>query len=185
MPERARHGRNSPSAHRHLPLIWLATSCSSSTSSQAGLPGVDAVGQVHHPVGAFAAGGAFAARFVLEEMHGLIDQPVDADRVVDDDDRGRAELGAQRRHAFVIHRGIQGLFVHDDQRRRAPAGMMALTFFGRQDAAAVLVDQLAEGGAQRQLVVAGRLTQPGEEKIFTPGLFSVPKDLYQSAPLAR
>ena len=56
--------------------------------------------------------------------------------------------------------------------------MMALTVRPSGMPAAVLVDQLAEGGAQRQLVVARACcTLPDRQKIFTPGLFSVPKRL--------
>jgi hypothetical protein len=43
-------------------------------------------------------------------------------------------------------------------------------------------DQFPESGSQGQLVIAG-LDSPRKEKILTPGLFSVPKLRYHSAPL--
>ncbi len=91
-----------------------------------------------HPIGAFPAGSAFAARFVLEEMGGLVDQPGHVDALVQDDHRGRAKRGAQLAlDRFVIHRAVQGLVVGHDHGGGRPGRHDGLDLAPVRDAAAV------------------------------------------------
>ena len=88
---------NSPNAQKHLFCIWLATVCSRSMSSLLALTGFNALGEVVHPVSSFAAGGAFAAGFMLEEMYRAVHQAADVDGFIQDDHRCRTRAARQWR----------------------------------------------------------------------------------------
>ena len=68
----------------------------------------------------------------------------------------------------------------------APPGMIALSFATLGDAAAAALDQVAQRGAERQLVVAGPLDVARErEQRACPCDCSVPISAYCSAPMRR
>ena len=98
-----------------------------------------------HPVVTFAAGSAFPARFMLEEMNGLVDDPVHADSVVDHDHGSRPEVRAERANGCVIHRCVEDFIIHNDQRRGCASRHDGFNRAAFLNTAAVFIDQLAEG----------------------------------------
>ena len=70
---------------------------------------------IRHPVRAFTTWGALAAGFVFEEMNGLVDDPVDRDRIIDHNDGGRAKVCAERADAGIVHRRVEHLVIHDNK----------------------------------------------------------------------
>src|SRR5512143_690383 len=89
-----------------------------------------------------------------KEMQRLVDHPIERDRVVEDDHGCRTKVSAQGAYGRIIHGRIQDLLVHHNEggggagRHDGSNGASVLY------AAAVVVDQLAERGSERQFVVA-------------------------------
>lgn len=109
---------------------------------------LDALNQVEHPIAALAAGCAFTAGFVLEEVDGLIDDPVNRNGVVNHDDGSRPEVRAERPDRGVVHRRVEGLVVRHDERGGRAGRHDGLDRAVVYDAAAILVNQFAEGRAE-------------------------------------
>ena len=117
---------------------------------QPALAAADAVDDLQHPAGAFAAGRTLAARLVGEEPADVVQHIDDAGLVVEDrHGRGAQPEAADLARGREVERRVElglGHEAHADAAGDAALGLAALP-----DAAAVLVDQLAHGDAQRQL----------------------------------
>src|SRR6185312_4737969 len=132
-------------------------------------------GDARQPAGAFAARRALAARLVRVEAHDARGDGDEVGGLVHDDDAARAGHGAQdlaaahvevdagadlnRLDALVGHERVE---LHRDvelagveRRHRRAAGDDGLDLLAAGDAAADLVDHLAQRDAHRQLVDAG------------------------------
>ena len=92
----------SPNAQSVLPTMLLATLNSRSMSLHLAFAALDALQQLVQPVAAFAARRALAARLVAIEVQQVHRQPHHADRVVHDDEPGRAEQRTGLLHASKL-----------------------------------------------------------------------------------
>ena len=119
------------------------------------------VEDLRHPVGAFAAGRALAARLVRHEPAAIVKHVDHARLVVDHHHRRGAEAeAAGLARAVEIERRVELVGrqkAHADSARHDGLRPPALPH-----AAAVLVDQLAGGDAQRQLDAAGAVDVPAD-----------------------
>ncbi len=124
------------------------------------LAAVDPLEHVHRPVRALAAGGALAAGLVAVELRDLQRDVEDRRRVVDDDDRARAEHRAGFGHGVEVVGDVQ--VVAGQHGAEEPPGNQHLTVRPSGRAAGQAVDDLARGDAQLDLVVAGALDVAGD-----------------------
>src|SRR5580700_421654 len=104
------------------------------------------------PARALATRGTLSARLVREETYEVIRGVDEVGRVVEDDERARAEHRTGLRHAFVIVRPIEMLL--EDARRRAATGLNRHERTSRAQAPRQ-VDDLAHRRSKRNLVVSG------------------------------
>ena len=106
-----------------------------------------------HPLGALAAGDAFAAALVLDELHEELRHVHHAGAVVHDHEPARPDDGAERLERFVVNLRV------DLRSRYAPAGRAAhlrrLEGPASRHAAADLLDDPAKRRAERHLHQAG------------------------------
>ena len=117
-----------------------------------------------HPPRALAARRALAAALMLVEIGNARDRADQVGRLVHHDHGGGAEAGAQLAEAVEIHRRIDDLLGRHHAHRRA-AGDDGLEIVpAAADAAAMLLDQLAERNAHRLFDVAGPLDMAGDAK---------------------
>src|SRR5262249_32419740 len=127
------------------------------------LPLADAVGDLQHPPGPLAARRTLAARLVGEKATDIVENLDDAGRLVEDGHRrGAQPQAADLAGAVEVERRVELRLGH--QPHADAAGDAALRLAPLPDAAAVLVDQLAHGNAQRQLDAA-RLVDVAAEAV--------------------
>ena len=112
------------------------------------------VHDLEHPAGPLAARRALAAALVGEEPAGVVQHVDHAGLVVDDGDgRGAEAEAADLAGAVEVERDVE-LGSAESRPMLMPAGDDGLGLPALPDAAAVLLDQLAERDAQRQLDAA-------------------------------
>src|SRR5206468_822443 len=121
-----------------------------------------------HPVRPLAAGRALAARLVGEELGQAPDGVDDADRLVEDDDAGRAEHRAGLGDVVEGERKVD--LARGEHRRRGAARDDRLQLAVAGDAAAVLVNELLEVHAHGELVDARLLHVAGDAVELRPGV---------------
>ena len=122
----------------------------------------DALQDFQHALGAHAAGRALAAGLVLGEFHEEAGDVHHAGLVVHDDQTAGTHHRARRRQRFVIDRAVEILRGQTAAHRAADLhGLEALAIL---DAAAHVVDDFAQGDAQRHFDQAGVLHIAGDGK---------------------
>ena len=115
-----------------------------------------------HPAGAFAARRALAAALMLEEVADARDRRDHVGRLVHHDDAGGAERRLHGTGAVEIHDQVFAIR-RRDQRARGTAGNDRQQIVpAAADAAAVLLDQLAERDAHGVFHDAGRVDVAGD-----------------------
>src|SRR5207245_5541953 len=108
----------------------------------------DAVGDLHHPAGPFAARRTLPARFVGEKAAGIVKHIDDARCLVEDDDCGGAQPQAtDLARAVEIQRRVELGLGHEAHAEAG--GNAALGFATFPDAATVFIAHLAGGAAER------------------------------------
>ncbi len=116
---------------------------------------LDPLEHLDRPVGALAARHALAARLVRVEL-GQLDRDLEHGvRVVDDDDRARAEHRARLGHRVEVVRDVEVVLGQHRRARAAGEPELDLAAFGRS--AGEPVDELARRDPELDLVVAGPL----------------------------
>src|SRR3954451_634163 len=115
-------------------------------------PVLERVEDLHHPPRADAARRALAARLVHIELRDTEAELHHAAAVVDRDDRARPEHRAGLRERVVVERWVD--LGRGEDRRRRSAGDDRLELAPVGDAAAELVDELAQRRAVLELEVA-------------------------------
>ncbi len=125
----------------------------------AGLPGLHALEDLDHPVGALAAGRALAAGLVGVELGPAQHAAHDAGGLVEALQRLGAEHRAGRGDALVVERHVEVL--GGEQRGGGAARGPELQLVALAHAAGQ-VEQLAQRDAERGLVLAGALHVPGQ-----------------------
>ena len=126
-------------------------------------PLLDLQQDLRQPLGADAARRALAARLVLVELRDADTELHHAAAVVEDDDGGRAHRRPGGGHRVEVERHLVDLGGRED-RRRGATGDDRLERPPAGDAAALLVDEVAQRVAVRQLVVAAAHDVPGERE---------------------
>src|SRR5690606_30992685 len=105
----------------------------------------------HHPAGALAAGGALAATLVLVEGGEPPDRLDDVGLPVHDDDRRGAKRRTDFLEAVEIHDGVAHVLAAHAGHRGAAGDHRQQIVPAAANAAAMLVDHLLEGDAERLL----------------------------------
>ena len=132
-----------------------------------GVAGDEAFHDAPHPAGAFAARGALAAGFVLVEVRQAGDGADDVGGLVHDDDGGGAEAGLEVAQRVEVHRAVDDLIGRHQRHGRAAGDDGEQIVPAAADAAAMGVDELAEGHAHgvfddaRAVHMAGDLEELG------------------------
>src|SRR5262249_40200705 len=112
------------------------------------------VGDLLHPACAFTTGRTLPARLVREEPADVIQNIDDARRLVEDGHCGSPQAQtADLARAVEVQRRVEFLLGH--QPHADPTGDAAFGLASFPDAPAVLIDQLPDRHAQRQLDAAG------------------------------
>ena len=101
-----------------------------------------------HPARALAAGRALAAALVLVEVGDAGDRRDDVGRLVEHDHRRRAEAGAEVAQRVEVHLGVDDLLGRHQRHRGAAGDRAEQVVPAAAHAAAMLVDELAEGDAR-------------------------------------
>ena len=123
-----------------------------------GLAGFEAVEEVRHPEGTFAAGRALAAAFVLEELHVAPGGVHHAGGVVHHDHRAGARQRAGLLDRIEVQADVEML--GSQHHHRGAPGLKRLELAVLPDAAAVLLDQLTDRRTVLQLVVTRPVDMP-------------------------
>src|SRR5262249_54884824 len=120
-----------------------------------------------HPAGPLAAGGALAARLVCEESTDIVQNIDDAGGLVEDGDGGGAEAEtADLARPVEVERRVELRLGH--QSHADAAGDAALGLRSLPDAAAVVLDQIAHGDAERELDAARLVDVPADAVQLRP-----------------
>src|SRR5262249_21760751 len=120
---------------------------------QAPVPTAHALGDLQHPGGAFPAGRALPARLVGEEPADVMEVVDNAGRLVENPDRGGPQPQAPAlARAIEVQRRIE--LLPGSPAHAEAAGNTALALASFPDAAAVPVDEFADGDAHGQLHAA-------------------------------
>ena len=118
-----------------------------------------------HPARALAAGRALAAALVLVEIADAGDRADDIRRLVHDDHGGRAEARTAASRSVSKSIGASMICVRGHQRHRRAAGDHGLQIVqAAAHAAAMLLDQLAEGDAHLLFDIARLVHMAGDAK---------------------
>ena len=129
---------------------------------RAPMPGRDTPDHARQPAGPLAAGGALTAGLLHVEV-GQIGQDLDhTGPLGDDDDRPGAQHGTGLRDGVVVHVDIHHALPRH-HRHRGPARDHRLERPPILDAAGH-GEQVAEGGAERDLDIAGMVDVPGDRE---------------------
>ena len=142
-------------------VIALPIFSSLTRSSSVPSPLDDLVEEVVHLAGADAAGRALAAGLVDAEVHVELGDVDDAVVLVHDDHAARAHHRAEGGEALVgdrLCRGLSSVMMPPE----GPPVWTPLNLLAAPDAAADVVDDLAQGGAHRHLDEAGVVDLAGE-----------------------
>src|SRR3954452_2201969 len=123
-----------------------------------------------HPAGALAAGGALAARLVLVEIRDAGDRADDVGRAVEYDHGRGAKSAFEVAQGVEVHRGVDDLFGRHERDRRAARDRAQEVVPAAAHAAAMAVDELAEGDAHLLLDVAGLVDVPGDAEELGAGV---------------
>ena len=99
-------------------------------------------------------------------MDGLADDPFDADGVVNHDHGCRPEVRAERADGGVVQHRVEGFVVRHNKRGGRARRHDGFDRPVVNDPAPLSVDQVAEGFAEGQFVVARLLDAPGERENF-------------------
>src|SRR5208337_3609576 len=142
--------------------------------------GGDAFQYFHHPEGAFPAGGALAAGFILGEVDKVFGHVHHAIPLVHDDHAAGAHDGTQGPQRIIVHRGVQVRL--RDAAAGGAAGLHCLEGLAPGNAAADVEDHLPQGDAQRDFTRPVLFTLPTSAKTVVPLLDLVPKEPYHLAP---
>ena len=134
----------------------------------------DALEDLKHTLGAFTAGGAFAAGFVLGEVH---EEPCNLDHaglVVHDDQAAGADHCADLLEGVEIKRQVKIFFGQTAAGRTADLNRLEVDRHPRIPPPTV-IDDFAQSGAHRDFDKTGVVAiLPVMANAFVPGLFSVP-----------
>ncbi len=135
-----------------------------------GLPARHPLHHPPHPAGAFAARRALAAALVLVEVADAGDRLDQVGGLVHHDHRRGAEAGLQGRQGVEVHRQVLADLRRDHAHRRAARDHRLEVAPPAPHAAAVILDQLAEGDRHDLLHVARPLDVAGDAEQLGAGV---------------
>src|SRR5919109_1596996 len=127
----------------------------------------DPVKNLFHPVTAFAAGTALAARFMSEKAREIPCGSDHAGRFVHDDDSARAEQASRRLDRLIVQVDFLDLF-RPQHGHRSAAGNHALEFLAIGHAPAIFIEKPFERIAHFHFVHAGLGDMPANAEKFGP-----------------